>query len=172
MALAVVAILAGLGAPALGALMARHKLAAISNELLALVTLARNEALQRQTRVTLCRTADPNAAQPICTGPGSSWAQGILVFVDNGAQSPPQPARRADILRVASPFDPQYRVQRNGLSTPHLSFAPNGRLKSGTLGVSFDIVGPRAETAADSEKYRCLVIAITGRTRLLAGRCA
>lgn len=161
------AVLSGLAWPAMGQLMVRHRLAAISNDMLALLRVARHEAMHRGTRVTLCRTHNPDAPLPACAGPGASWGEGIMVFVDTGINTPPQPADAAAILRIGDAIDPRYRINRKGLTSPSLSFGANGRLKSGTFGVSFRIAP--AESNDGTERWIC--VATTGRMRVTPLGC-
>lgn len=53
-----------------------------ASELHGALSYARSESLRRGARVTVCRSADPQAASPACSASGS-WASGWLVFVDN-----------------------------------------------------------------------------------------
>lgn len=161
------ALLSGLAWPSMGELMLRHRLAAISNDMLVLLRVARHEAMHRGTRVTLCRTNNPEAPLPACAGPGASWGEGIMVFVDTGTGSPPQPANAAAILRIASAVDPRYRIARKGLTSASLSFGANGRLKSGTFGVSFRI----APTGSNDGAERWICVATTGRMRVTPLGC-
>ena len=172
--LLLLALLAAIATPGLARMLERHRLASIGNNLLILVMLARNEALQRSTRVTLCHTANPEAPVPACAPAGASWADGVMVFVDDGTRSPAQPASRAALLRISGPIEAHYSLLRKGVNSASLSFAASGRLKSGTIGTSFDISGPSAEREArggEAGEHRCLVIAITGRARLTGEAC-
>jgi len=161
------ALLGGLAWPVMGELLVRHRLAAISNDMLALLRVARHEAMHRGARVTLCRTDNPEAPLPACAGPGASWGEGVLVFVDPGTLAPPQPANVAAILRIANAVDPRYRIARKGLTSASLSFGANGRLKSGTFGVSFRIAP--IENIGASERWIC--VATTGRMRVTPLGC-
>jgi type IV fimbrial biogenesis protein FimT len=81
--LGIVAGAAGLAAPPLQDFLRASALTAASNELLADLHLARSEALKRNRRVALCKSA--NGLQ--CT-PQGGWQQGWIVFQDennNGA---------------------------------------------------------------------------------------
>ena len=51
-------------------------------QLVGALNMARSEAIKRGVRVTLCKSADPDATTPACA-PGAAWNQGWLVFVDN-----------------------------------------------------------------------------------------
>lgn len=164
-ALTVLAILAMLAAPGMGRLLERHRLAATGNELLTLALLARNQALLHNTRVTLCRSLNPNAPLPGCAPAGASWGEGVLVFLDPSGALPAHPAAASALVRVRGPVTPGYGIARVGLTSSSITFVPGGRLKTGTLGVSFEITSPGSER-------RCLVIATTGRARIAGESCA
>lgn len=75
--LAVVAILLGVGAPAINRFVEGTRLTSATNNLISDLSLARTEAVKRGVRVGLCTSAD----ETTCTDSGT-WGQGWLVFVD------------------------------------------------------------------------------------------
>ncbi len=79
---AVAVILLGLAVPSFRDTIIRNRLATQANELVTALNLARSEAIKRGVRVTVCKTADPNAASPSCSS-SADWQQGFIVFVDN-----------------------------------------------------------------------------------------
>jgi type IV fimbrial biogenesis protein FimT len=80
--LAIAGVLIGMAVPSMREFMRNGRLATASNDLLHSLSLARTEAIKRQTgRVTVCASADPNAADTAlaCSyGTMSGW----IVFVD------------------------------------------------------------------------------------------
>ena len=54
-----------------------------ASELQNAMAYARSESLRRGVRVSVCRSADPQAASPVCSGSGD-WASGWIVFTDSG----------------------------------------------------------------------------------------
>jgi prepilin-type N-terminal cleavage/methylation domain-containing protein len=85
----IVGILAALAAPAITTLIANQRLSSQANDLLSDLTFSRSEAIKRAsgtTGVTICKTADPNAATPDCnTTAATAWTAGRIVFIDNNA---------------------------------------------------------------------------------------
>lgn len=64
-------------------IVANNRRAAAINEFLAAISYARNEAITRGTRVTICRSNDTTAATPACdTTAGRGWETGWIVFTD------------------------------------------------------------------------------------------
>ena len=75
--MALLGLMASLGAPAMMSLRQQHQLQAQAEALWSSLALARSEALRRQQRVTLCARASDSA----CDASGN-WQQGWLVFAD------------------------------------------------------------------------------------------
>jgi type IV fimbrial biogenesis protein FimT len=76
-AIAVLAILAGVGVPAFTSVVRNSQISAESGNLITALNLGRSEALKRGMRVSVCGAAAANA----CTD-DSDWSQGWLVFTD------------------------------------------------------------------------------------------
>ena len=83
--LAVGAILFTIAIPGLGFLVNASRLAAVTNNLVSSLQLARSEAIKRGQRVTVCKTSDAMAITPTCDA-SASWREGWLVFVDGGTR--------------------------------------------------------------------------------------
>lgn len=77
--LAVLAILLAIAIPSYQTFILNSRMSSISNDLLGALQLARSEAIKRNSRVSVCKSAGGGA----CTNAGT-WAQGWMVFVDNG----------------------------------------------------------------------------------------
>lgn len=75
----VVAILAALAFPSYAYVVRSNRVAGQVNDLLTAVSFARNEAVTRGTRITLCASADGTT----CDASGN-WRTGWVVFVDGG----------------------------------------------------------------------------------------
>jgi type IV fimbrial biogenesis protein FimT len=77
-AVAVLAILLGLGVPAYTDTIRNNQIAASSTDLVTALSLARNEAMKRGLRVSVCAAANADACAE-----GNDWSNGWIVFVDN-----------------------------------------------------------------------------------------
>jgi len=109
--LAITSILAAIAVPAFSDFVADNRIAAQTNEFITDLYYARTEAIKRNRRVTVCKSSNAIAAQPLCdTSGGSDWSVGWIAFVD----STPNGQRTTDeiVLRVHEALDSQ------------LSFAP------------------------------------------------
>lgn len=119
MALAILGVLFGAVLPAFGNILDRSARAAINNELIASLSLARSEALRSRHPTVVCPAlADASG----CRSDGA-WHHGWMVFVDanqDGALSP----GRDRLLQVHEPL--QSATLLSGRSRPRVRYAPNG----------------------------------------------
>ncbi|MEO8134835.1 MAG: GspH/FimT family protein [Betaproteobacteria bacterium] len=149
-ALAIVAILGGLGAAGYGSVSGRTRATAEASNLLNAVELMRSEAIKRGRRVTLAPE-------------GGNWAGGWSLFVDannNRALDPGEPL----ILRHG-PLNSSTRVIVD--TTPgYIAFGYDGIPRQ--YGGGF-----LAATVAfcDAGSSGSIVIAKSGRPRAVAGKC-
>ena len=99
--LSILAILAGIGAPSFSNSVKNSRQASAYNNLIGSMHLARSEAIKRNTNVTVCaRLTSTRTAAPAC---GLNWANGWLVFVDNGTTANKVDAGE-EVLRIAEPL--------------------------------------------------------------------
>ncbi len=89
--LAVLAIVLGMGAPALSHTLRENRLAAATNDLSRIVALARSSAIKHGGAVTLCKTSDQWSCDS--TTP-KQWTGGWLLFVDPARNQNCQDANR------------------------------------------------------------------------------
>lgn len=124
--IAIAAILAGLAAPAFTDLMASSKASGYANDLLADLNYARNEAITRGVRVTLCHSNDAST----CTG---TWSDGWIVFANNGESgSTGQDTRDNDdeVIRAHNALDTAWALRGNGNVPDYIAYLPTGRAKT------------------------------------------
>ena len=79
--LAVAAILVTVAIPGFSNLIRNNQATAQANELLTALKIARNEALKRRVRVSVCSRKNPRTVPESCAG-NTDWATGWLVFED------------------------------------------------------------------------------------------
>ncbi|MBI5925441.1 MAG: GspH/FimT family pseudopilin [Aquabacterium sp.] len=83
---AIVAILASVGAPQLRAFLVKQQVRSDVDRLTTAIHMARSEALKRSGPVSICPLADASSSTPSCKAKGDvvlgSWSQGWMVFVD------------------------------------------------------------------------------------------
>lgn len=79
-AVAVLAIIVGIGVPAFTDIIRRNRLSSQTNGLMGALAIARSEAVKRGTPVTICPASDAN--QDVCAGNVQWAANGWIVFAD------------------------------------------------------------------------------------------
>jgi Tfp pilus assembly protein FimT len=85
----VAAILLGFGVPSFLEFQRNNAIAAAANDLVSATLAARAEAVKRQVPVTLCASANPTAANPVCSPTGAGTNGGFFVFVDENGNTNP-----------------------------------------------------------------------------------
>jgi type IV fimbrial biogenesis protein FimT len=79
--LIIAAVLVSLAVPNMRMFIQNARLSSQTNDLIADLNVTRSEAIKRGVPVTLCRSASPEAASPVC-GSGANWESGWFVFSD------------------------------------------------------------------------------------------
>jgi type IV fimbrial biogenesis protein FimT len=145
--LAVGSILLAIAVPGYAFLMNTSRLAAVTNDLVTALHLARSEAVKRGIRVTVCKSDNPMAASPACSAT-AGWEQGWLVFVDGGTRGVIDPGDTllwvrgqiaAGTIDPGSNFSRFVSYQASGVSQGSGNF-PNGKLHICLEGNQRDIV--------------------------------
>lgn len=79
---AILAVVLAVAAPSYRQFGRSTRVVTQASDLHSALAYARSESLRRGVRVTVCRSADPQAASPACSA-SAHWASGWLVFIDN-----------------------------------------------------------------------------------------
>lgn len=119
---AILAVLAALAAPSFNEAILSNRLASYANTFVASAQLARSEAIKRNGRVVLCKTADGQA----CTQEGG-WDQGWLLFHDanrSGTREENEP-----VLERLPPLPAGWRLTANRPLASYVSYGPLGGAK-------------------------------------------
>ena len=164
--LMIVLVLAGIvlaiGAPSFGDFQRNNRLTAVANDFITAAQQARNEAVKRQTSVSLCASGNPNSANPSCTaGAFTGW----IVFVD--ADSNCARGNGEAVVKADGPLDTSLGSNANGRC---LSFSASGFSQTiagqpplGRL-LFCDERGLAMQTGTTLSAARGVSIARTGRT--------
>ncbi|MGH8832441.1 MAG: GspH/FimT family pseudopilin [Polaromonas sp.] len=154
---ALVAILQSLAVPALAGMVNSMRLTTAVNSLFSSLLLARSEAIKRNSRAVVCKSASGDAC--ITTG---DWAQGWIVFHDanNNASLDAGEA----VLSRQQAFPQAIRFTGNGPVASYVSFTPMGwtRYTSGGFQAGTLTLCPKSASRVDA---RQIVISSTGRPR-------
>jgi type IV fimbrial biogenesis protein FimT len=156
--LAIAALMMGMAAPSMAAIMNSSKLTSASNTFLAGLRLARSEAIRRGGRVAMCKSSDG-----VHCAEAGGWEQGWIIFHDPNGNSMVDAGERL-IQRTEAP-DPGVVLTGTQNVARAITFTATGRnrtasgaMLAGTLTLcnKWDAGGPG----------RQIVISSGGRTRV------
>lgn len=126
---AILALLAALSIPALGALLERHRAGAAMGTLSTQMQLARMAAITYRRPAVLCPSADGRS----CSG-GTDWSGGWMLFLDRDGNHRPDAAD--EILRVESDSGrPGLRLVGT-TGRPRIRYLPDGRSAGSNVTIS------------------------------------
>ena len=163
--LVVFAILLGLVVPAMTNFVRDQRLAGQANDFLGDLNYARTEAIRRGTTVTLCKTANPNAAPPACnTTVAAPWTTGRIVFADADGDATVDAGDT--ILRVTQALEGSgngiYVDDSNATMANRVTFRPTGLTTfAGTTDLQLFLCDKRGPAQG-----RTLIVTPTGRARV------
>jgi type IV fimbrial biogenesis protein FimT len=161
--LVVVAVLMSIGAPGMQQFLLRRAVIAQADSLVSSIRFARSEALKGGQAVTVCNTADPNAATPACAA--GNWASGWIIFVDRNSDQIFSPEDR--LLQVQQAYGNSGGITATAPAV--VTFNATGIAATGPM--SF-VARPAVLTASDAnyEPYsRTVCVSRPGRARVVAG---
>ena len=156
--LAVAAILLGTAVPAFTGLIRSSALASATNDLFAAFLVARSEAVKRNARVAVCKSANGAA----CAQSGG-WEQGWIVFHDannNGARDPDE-----RLVWHAQPMSADMRLSGNLTVAKYVSYSPTGETKFAGGGFQAGTI-TLCHAAVKGGEARQIIIASGGRPRV------
>ena len=162
--LGVIAIVLSTAVPSLSATIKNNRLATELNRVVADIHFARSEAAKRDVRVILCRSANPNASTPACSGSTQVWTTGYIIYADDGNHANSWYDNGSDILlRRSQPATSSLSLRTNTVWNNYLEFNPNGTThESGEAVMS--ICDDRG-----SDYGRQITVARTGIPRMYSG---
>jgi len=152
-------ILLAVAVPGLQPLARNNRLTALTNDLISAVNFARSEAVKRGVRVTVCKSANPGAAAPVCSTT-ANWRDGWLVFVDNSGTVGTFDS--TDVrLKVGQPASQNATITADAAFANFVSYVSSGASSaSANMVVCLDGVS------------RTISINATGRIQTASGSCA
>jgi type IV fimbrial biogenesis protein FimT len=164
--MAVAVIMVTVAVPSFSTMIRNNRLATQANQFVASLTLARSEAVKRETQVTLCRSTDG------ATCNGSNWEDGWIVFSDLDRDSTPDVgtgtcANGEDcILRAEAVLVGPNTLRTDANFATAVAYLPSGmsRGNGGSATGTFRLCDARGQTYA-----RAIVIGPTGRAKIGEG---
>jgi type IV fimbrial biogenesis protein FimT len=156
--MALAAVLLTVAVPSFTAVINTSRQATLANTFLTSLHLARSEAIKRNTRVALCKSADGAS----CAANGR-WDQGWIVFHD--ADNDAQVGVGEELIRIYEALPGTFALSGNNPVVSYVSYAPTGasRLTSGALQMGTVTL---CRVAAGGEDARRIIISGTGRPRV------
>jgi type IV fimbrial biogenesis protein FimT len=163
---AIAAVLAAIGVPSWRAFSEKLQLTGASDAFVAGLHLARSEAIKRQDRVALCKSADG-----VSCAPAGGWDQGWIIFHDRNNNGRREEAEQ--VLRRQQALPAALRLSGNLTVAQYVSFVPTGATKlveggfqPGTLTV--------CRESGQTAQARQIILNAAGRPRVrafTAGAC-
>jgi type IV fimbrial biogenesis protein FimT len=96
---ALAAILGMLAAPAIGDFIVKSRMTNASNEFSGSLLRARNEAVSRNSCVSLCMSSNADGSSPTCSTSGANWQVGWIAFMNTSCDaSLTAPPSSSDVL--------------------------------------------------------------------------
>lgn len=164
---ALAAILMTLAVPSFQNIVANNRVTAHTNELVMAINMARSEAVKRNVRVILCRSANPTAATPTCGGSANTWTTGWLLFASGDANQTYQAAVDT-LIRVGDAARTGIRIRTNGTADNNLQINSNGTTNEGGGTAAFAICDDRDNDGDFDEQWgRQIQVSPSGHVRLI-----
>ena len=159
--IAIVAVIAMIGIPAMGNFILNNRIRSQSGDLMLQLAHARSEAMRTASRVTICPGTSGGCA-------GSAWESGWVAFTDTNANTALDSGET--IISVSAALDGNNTLRSAAFST-FISFRHDG----GSVDISG--VGQAGSfSLCDSRGFgtdaRAIVITVTGRIKVLIANAA
>ncbi|AVS78601.1 pilus assembly protein FimT [Paracidovorax avenae] len=163
---ALAAILGMLAAPAIGDFIVKSKMTNAANEFSGGILRARNEAVSRNTCVTLCMSSNAADNAPSCSASGTDWQVGWIAFMNTSCDSSlSAPASSADLLfaRVSSGSDVSVTARNSVRKMMFNSRGSQGLANADRFSVE------NASTTATQKYGVSICLDAMGRSRVIPG---
>ena len=166
--LGVIAIVLSTAVPAIGSMLKDNALANHLNTIVTHIHYARAEAVKRDVRVILCRSASPTAPTPACGGSAKIWESGYIVFADDGSNSNSVYDAATDTLLMRGmPATSGIKMRTNSIWNNNLEFNPDGSTNESGSTAVMALCDSRGNTHG-----RMIQVASNGITRMYADNIA
>lgn len=169
-AVAILAIVAALAAPALQTFVSRSNMRGISADFTLAIQRARTEAINRNQCVGICMSSATDATSPTCTSSGQNWGVGWIVFSlpNCGAVGTSTPSSTATppevILFMHEGVNSRFQLN-NSASVPSVVFDARGASNVSTT--RFDLIDTQAQ-ASEAAINRTFCMDRAGRLQIKA----
>jgi type IV fimbrial biogenesis protein FimT len=158
--IAVMATILSIAIPSFTSLISSNAIASQSNHFSGAISLARSEAIKRNTSVIICKRA--NLA---CTTTGQ-WEDGWIIFADSDNDDT---LDSGEEIRYIDALKNNYTLRPSAATTHWLAFQSDGKVETNVSGifsgVTFRLCGPDADNAAS----RAISFNVIGQAKLAKG---
>ena len=164
--LSIIGVLAAIATPMYQDMIVKSKFSSIGNEFTGSVLQSRSEAINKNTCVSMCMSANPDAVSPTCTNTGLDWQAGWITFLNPTCNSAlTAPASAPDLISVHRTVGTDYTLNtQSGSAVRSMMFNSLGNPGGGANG-RFDLVYKNiTNTYTDSYAYS-ICIDVAGRAR-------
>jgi type IV fimbrial biogenesis protein FimT len=148
--MSIIAILMSVAVPTFRDFTASRAVAAQVSDFAGALRLARTEAIKRGRPVVMCRTSDPQAAEPACDA-GSDWKSGWLVM------------QGVNLIRLQSAYANSGGIESAGVAT--ITFRPTGIAPASSEAAFFFRPPLPANSSSYAKLTRKICVSVTGVTR-------
>lgn len=167
--ISIAAILTAVATPTLKNLVAGRAAMAGADELATALRSARSEAVKRGQPVSVCASADPNAATPSCASSDAApWKSGWIMFADrenNGSIG------ANDIVVKVNVPSTRIKTLVEDSNKNYLSFQANGLAGNGSA--RFLVTPDLPASSGDyANKVRTVCVSVAGRVSIQTGDVA
>ena len=157
--LAIAGVLAAIAIPAMGDFMRNSRITAAANDVMAALHFTRSEAIKRRQPVTLCTSANAQAATPACAN--SPFLTGWIAFVDLNQSGGVDAGE--DILLQHEAMNPQITA-RSSLAAFRVTYLLNGfALNTNQAQLVLCDERGNVPSAGELSSARGILISVTGR---------
>ena len=157
----IVSVLVAAGYPAFNDLRQRREVGAKVSMLNSAIRRAKVEAVRRGRPVTLCPSSNTTDNLPVCGNAASNWAQGWVVFVDDGATRGVIDANETIIL-VQTPFSGTGTITNNNVAA--MNFQATG-LPMPPVQSTFTFTGD-GSSGANPKYTKTMILSAQGRVTI------
>jgi len=162
--LGIAAIILSTAIPGISSMIKDNRLATQLNRVVADIHFSRSEAAKRDVRVIMCRSDEPNASTPACSGTTQIWTSGYIIFADDGSYSNNVYNNGVDtLLRRGQPALPGVKMRTSWSWNNNLEFNPNGSTNEGGAAAIMSLCDDRGNTQG-----RQIQVAANGIPKLFA----
>lgn len=165
--IALAAIIMTLAVPSYQNLIANNRITAHTNELVTAINMARSEAVKRNVRVVLCRSANPTASSPTCGGSENTWTTGWLLFAAGDTNDTYDPATDT-LIRIGEAARTGIQIRTNATSNNNLEINSNGTTDESGGTAAFAVCDDRdRDNDFDEQWGRQIQVSPSGHVRLI-----